>query len=105
MQFTPTQKRAGAWTAIAALAMLARRALGPVLTPFVVAAVPAYALTPLVDRLDALKGGRMRRCSTCCSTGGTSPACWNWCRPGCAAASILSPRKRSGDLAGKLHHS
>ena len=61
MQFTPTQKRAAAWLAIAVLALLALRALGPVLTPFIVAAVLAYALTPLVDRLDALGGGRMPR--------------------------------------------
>lgn len=61
MQFTPTQKRAGAWTAIAALAVLALWALGPVLTPFVVAAVLAYALTPLVDRLDDAWGGRVPR--------------------------------------------
>jgi len=61
MQFTPTQKRVGAWTLIAALALLALWALGPVLTPFVVAAVLAYALTPVVDRLDALWGGRMPR--------------------------------------------
>lgn len=61
MQFTPTQKRAAAWTAIAALAVLALRALGPVLTPFLVAAVLAYALTPLVDRLDDLWGGRVPR--------------------------------------------
>lgn len=61
MQFTPTQKRAGAWTAIAALAVLALWLLGPVLTPFVVAAVLAYALTPVVDRLDALWNGRMPR--------------------------------------------
>ena len=61
MQFTPTQKRAAAWTAIAALAVLLLRALGPVLTPFLVAAVLAYALTPLVDRLDALGQGRLPR--------------------------------------------
>ncbi len=61
MQFTPTQKRVGAWTAIAALAVLVLWALGPVLTPFVVAAVLAYALTPLVDRLDDLWGGRVPR--------------------------------------------
>ena len=61
MQFTPTQKRAAAWAAIAVLALLALRALGPVLTPFVVAGVLAYALTPLVDRLDALGRGRMPR--------------------------------------------
>lgn len=61
MQFTPTQKRAAAWTLIAVLTLVALSALGPVLTPFVVAAVLAYALTPVVDRLDALWGGRMPR--------------------------------------------
>jgi predicted PurR-regulated permease PerM len=61
MSFTPTQKRAAAWIAIAVLALLALRALGPVLTPFLVAGVLAYALTPLVDRLDALGNGRMPR--------------------------------------------
>jgi predicted PurR-regulated permease PerM len=61
MQFTPTQKRAAAWTAIALLAVLLLWALGPVLTPFLVAAVLAYALTPLVDRLDQLGDGRMPR--------------------------------------------
>jgi predicted PurR-regulated permease PerM len=61
MQFTPTQKRAAAWMAIAALAVLAVRALGPVLTPFVVAGVLAYALTPLVDRLDHAGDGRLPR--------------------------------------------
>lgn len=61
MQFTPTQKRAAAWVLIALLAVLALRQLGPVLTPFVVAAVLAYALTPLVDRLDALFGGKVPR--------------------------------------------
>ena len=61
MVFTPTQKRAAAWAAIAVLAFLGLRALGPVLTPFVVGAVLAYALTPLVDRLDELGNGRMPR--------------------------------------------
>jgi predicted PurR-regulated permease PerM len=61
MQFTTTQKRAAAWLGIAALAVLVLRALGPVLAPFVVAAVLAYALTPLVDRLDDLGRGRMPR--------------------------------------------
>ena len=37
------------------------RLLGPVLTPFVVAAVLAYALTPLVDRLDEFGKGRLPR--------------------------------------------
>ena len=61
MQFTSTQKRAAAWAAIALLAVLALWLLGPVLTPFVVAAVLAYALTPLVDRLDAAGRGRLPR--------------------------------------------
>jgi predicted PurR-regulated permease PerM len=61
MQFTPTQKRAAAWLALAVLAVLVLRALGPVLTPFMIAAVLAYALTPLVDRLDEVGGGRMPR--------------------------------------------
>ena len=61
MQFTTTQKRAAAWLGIAVLAVFVLRALGPVLAPFVVAAVLAYALTPLVDRLDALGNGRMPR--------------------------------------------
>jgi predicted PurR-regulated permease PerM len=61
MEFTSAQKRAAAWLLIALLAVLALRPLGPVLTPFVVAAVLAYALTPLVDRLDALWRGRMPR--------------------------------------------
>ena len=61
MQFTPTQKQAFAWLAIALGLWLALWLLAPVLTPFVVAAVLAYALTPVVDRLDALAGGRMPR--------------------------------------------
>jgi predicted PurR-regulated permease PerM len=61
MQFTSTQKQALAWAAIAAVGVLALWLLGPVLTPFVVACVLAYALTPLVNRLDALWGGRMPR--------------------------------------------
>jgi predicted PurR-regulated permease PerM len=61
MQFTTSQKRVSAWLLIAVLALLALRLLGPVLTPFVVGAVLAYALTPLVDRLVALGGGRVPR--------------------------------------------
>ena len=61
MQFTPTQKRTAAWCLIAALIVLALWLLGPVLTPFVVAAVLAYALTPLVNKLDSLGKGRMPR--------------------------------------------
>ena len=61
MQLTSTQKRTLTWSLIAALALLALRSLGPVLAPFVVAAVLAYALTPLVDKLDSLGDGRMPR--------------------------------------------
>jgi predicted PurR-regulated permease PerM len=61
MQFTSGQKRAAAWLLIALLAVLALRSLGPVLTPFVVAAVLAYALAPLVDRLVASGRGYMPR--------------------------------------------
>ena len=61
MQFTSTQKRASAWTLIALLAFLALWLLGPVLTPFVVAAVLAYALTPVVDWLDHAGRGTLPR--------------------------------------------
>jgi predicted PurR-regulated permease PerM len=61
MQFTPTQKSAAAWGAITALTVFCLWLLGPVLTPFVVAAVFAYALTPLVNRLDNKRGGKLPR--------------------------------------------
>jgi predicted PurR-regulated permease PerM len=61
MQFTSAQKRAFTWVGIALLAILALWLLGPVLTPFVVAAVLAYALTPLVDKLDRAGKGRLPR--------------------------------------------
>ena len=61
MQFTATQKRTSAWGLIAAVIVLALWLLGPVLTPFVVAAVLAYALTPLVNRLDSMSSGRVPR--------------------------------------------
>ena len=61
MQFTSTQKRAATWCLIAVLVLLALWLLTPVLTPFVVAAVLAYTLTPLVDRLDDMGRGRLPR--------------------------------------------
>ena len=61
MQFTSTQKRTAAWFLIAAVAVLMLWFLGPVLTPFVIAAVLAYVLTPLVNRLDAAGRGKMPR--------------------------------------------
>ncbi len=61
MQFSSAPKRATAWGLIAALIALLLWSLAPVLTPFVVAAVLAYALTPLVDWLGNGNGGRMPR--------------------------------------------
>jgi predicted PurR-regulated permease PerM len=61
MQFTKTQKTAAAWGAIAAAIVLVVWLLGPVLTPFVVAAVLAYALTPLVNKFDHAGRGRIPR--------------------------------------------
>lgn len=61
MQFTATQKSAAAWAAIAAFVVFFLWLLAPVLTPFVVAAVFPYALTPLVNRLDNKRGGRLPR--------------------------------------------
>ncbi|TAH11077.1 MAG: AI-2E family transporter [Curvibacter sp.] len=61
MQFTSTQKRFTAWSLIAGLVVLALWLLAPVLAPFVVAAVLAYALTPLVNWLDDVGRGRIPR--------------------------------------------
>ena len=61
MQFTFSQRRATSWILIAAGTAFVLWLLAPVLTPFVVAAVLAYALTPLVDWLDKLGDGRLPR--------------------------------------------
>ncbi len=61
MQFTPPQKTFAAWALIAALLACVLWLLAPVLTPFVVAAVLAYALTPMVDWLDDVGRGRIPR--------------------------------------------
>ena len=61
MQFTPTQKSFAAWSLIAALLSFIVWLLAPVLAPFVVAAVLAYALTPVVDWLDTVGRGRIPR--------------------------------------------
>ena len=61
MQFTSTQKRAAAWLTLFVGHVLLVALLAPVLTPFVVAAILAYALTPVVDWLDDLGHGRMPR--------------------------------------------
>lgn len=61
MQFTPTQKRFLAWAFIALFAVLALWLLAPVLAPFAVAAVLAYALTPVVNWIDDVGLGRIPR--------------------------------------------
>jgi predicted PurR-regulated permease PerM len=61
MQFTPTQKRFAAWALMALFAVLALWLLAPVLAPFAVAAVLAYALTPVVDWIDDVGLGRVPR--------------------------------------------
>jgi len=57
----PHPKRFAAWAAIAAFTVLALWLLAPVLAPFAVAAVLAYALTPVVDWLDDVGLGRIPR--------------------------------------------
>lgn len=61
MPLTPTQKRALSWLALLLGLWGVLWLLAPVLTPFVVAAILAYALTPVVEKLDALSGGRVPR--------------------------------------------
>jgi len=51
MLLTPSQLRVLAWLGLAVLAWLMLGLLAPVLTPFLVAAVLAYVLHPVVDRL------------------------------------------------------
>ncbi|TNF59077.1 MAG: AI-2E family transporter [Burkholderiales bacterium] len=53
MTFSPNQIRAALWAGIALGAWLLLTLLAPVLMPFVLAAVLAYALHPLVERLHA----------------------------------------------------
>jgi predicted PurR-regulated permease PerM len=59
MQTTATQRLALAWGAIALALAAVLWLLAPVLTPFVVAGVLAYALAPLVKRLQARKMPRL----------------------------------------------
>jgi predicted PurR-regulated permease PerM len=61
MPLTPTQKRAFSWLALLLTLVAVLWLLAPVLTPFVVAAILAYALTPVVDWLDGLGRGRIPR--------------------------------------------
>jgi predicted PurR-regulated permease PerM len=59
MNLHPAQKQSLSWLGIALAFALAVWLLGPVLTPFVVAAVLAYALHPFVERLVARKVPRL----------------------------------------------
>jgi len=62
MLFTPAQRRILQWAALGLAVAAVVWLLGPVLTPFAIAAVLAYALHPLVERL--------RRCGC--------RGCWRW---------------------------
>ncbi|MDO8903469.1 AI-2E family transporter [Hydrogenophaga sp.] len=53
MTFTPTQIRAAVWTSIAVASWLLLTLLAPVLMPFLLAAVIAYVLHPLVEWMRA----------------------------------------------------
>jgi predicted PurR-regulated permease PerM len=61
MQFTPAQQHALAWIGLTAVIAFVLWLLGPVLMPFVVAAVLAYVLSPLVQGLQRMFGGRVPR--------------------------------------------
>ncbi|MBK7006694.1 MAG: AI-2E family transporter [Burkholderiales bacterium] len=61
MQLTTAQKSFVAWSLVVVVAAALLWRLSPVLTPFVVASVLAYALTPVVDWLDELGRGRIPR--------------------------------------------
>lgn len=51
LKLSPAQRRNLAWIGLGALLLLVLYVLAPVLSPFVAAAILAYALDPLVDRL------------------------------------------------------
>ncbi|CAN1570644.1 AI-2E family transporter [Limnohabitans sp. B9-3] len=61
MQFNPAQQHVLAWIGLSAVTALFLWLLGPVLMPFVVAAVLAYVLSPLVRGLQRLFGRRLPR--------------------------------------------
>jgi len=61
MQFTLTQRQVLAWAALLCVLATVLWLLGPVLMPFVVAAVLAYVLNPMVDRLQQAAGRRCPR--------------------------------------------
>ena len=59
MELTPAQRRSLTWAALAVAALLLLWLLAPVLTPFIVGAVLAYALHPAVERLAARRVPRL----------------------------------------------
>lgn len=59
MNLTPAQRRSLTWAGIALAAVLLLWLLAPVLTPFIVGAVLAYALHPAVERLVARRVPRL----------------------------------------------
>lgn len=59
MNLTPAQRRSLTWAGIALAALLLLWLLAPVLTPFIVGAVLAYALHPAVERLVARRVPRL----------------------------------------------
>jgi len=59
MGLTPPQRRVLNWSLIAVVAIVLLWLLGPVLTPFVIGAVLAYALHPAVEQLAARRVPRL----------------------------------------------
>jgi predicted PurR-regulated permease PerM len=59
MGLTPSQRRIFNWAVLAAVAAVSLWLLGPVLTPFVIGAVLAYALHPAVEQLAARRVPRL----------------------------------------------
>jgi predicted PurR-regulated permease PerM len=59
MGLTPSQRRSLHWAALAAVALALLWLLGPVLTPFAIGAVLAYALHPAVEQLAARRVPRL----------------------------------------------
>ena len=59
MGLTPPQRRVLNWSVIAVVAVVLLWLLGPVLTPFVIGAVLAYALHPAVEKLAARRVPRL----------------------------------------------
>ena len=59
LPFTPEQKQTAFWVMAWLALLLLLIALGPVFTPFLAAAILAYALNPGVDRLNRMRLGRI----------------------------------------------